>query len=118
MWWRPFLSVHGNQRAVEGKVLPRSSNASVIISERLRGLEVDREREAGRPESKIGEIKAITPCRSRIAARIAGSLSAMVRASAGETAGLSRRGPVRPEDVAISGTIASPATATRLTDAP
>ena len=90
MWWPPFLSVHGNQRAVEGKVLAfevhrsaRSSNASVIVSERLRGLEADREREAGRPESKIGEIKAITPfCRSRIAARIAGSLSAVVRASA------------------------------------
>jgi hypothetical protein len=97
---------------------PAPSNASVIVSERLRGLEVDREREAGRPESKIAETKAITPfCRSRIAARIAGSLSAVVRASAGETAGLSRRGPVRPGDVAISGTIASPATATRLTDA-
>src|SRR4029450_8175044 len=43
----------------------RSSNASVIISERLRGLEVDREREAGRPELKIGEIKAITPSAAR-----------------------------------------------------
>jgi hypothetical protein len=35
----------------------RSSNASVIVSERLRGRELDREREAG----QIGEIKAITP---------------------------------------------------------
>ena len=39
----------------------RSSNASVIVSERLGGRELDREREAGQPELKIGEIKAITP---------------------------------------------------------
>ena len=82
------LSVHGNQRAVEGE---------------------------GRPS----KIKAITPFgRSRIAARMAGSLSAVERASAAETAGSSDRGRVRPEDVAISRTIASPVTATRLTDAP